>query len=225
VAGLHYNSITINLHNKHGKNTPPVDLGTPLANDPRVREALELTIDREALNQVAWDGQYTPGCTPISPVSPFYDKGRKCPARDVAKVLKDRCQLCHAAQPDFGAPMPLVTYADTQAVADGGLRMWRRMKNRIVDGTMPQNGKLTDAEKATLMNWFDAGALGSAKSCTGGTGGSAGIGGSAGSSGSSGSAGIGGSAGTSGSAGKGGTSGSAGKGGTGGTGISGPGRR
>lgn len=88
VTGLHYNSITINLHNKHGKNTPPVDLGTPLANDPRVREALDLSIDREALNQVAWEGQYTPGCTPISPVSPFYDKGRKCPVRDIAKAKK-----------------------------------------------------------------------------------------------------------------------------------------
>ena len=88
VTGLHYLSITINLHNKNGKNTPPVDLGTPLANDPRVREALELSIDREALNQVAWDGQYTPGCTPVSPVSPFYDKGRKCPTRDIAKAKK-----------------------------------------------------------------------------------------------------------------------------------------
>jgi peptide/nickel transport system substrate-binding protein len=88
VTGLHYNSITINLHNKNGKNTPPVDLGTPLANDPRVREALDLSIDREALNQVAWEGQYTPGCTPVSPVSPFYDKGRKCPVRDVAKAKK-----------------------------------------------------------------------------------------------------------------------------------------
>jgi peptide/nickel transport system substrate-binding protein len=88
VTGLAYNGLTINLHNKNGKNTPPVDLGTPLANDPRVREALELSIDREALNQVAWDGQYTPGCTPISPVSPFYDKSRKCPTRDVAKAKK-----------------------------------------------------------------------------------------------------------------------------------------
>ena len=88
VTGLAYQSITINLHNKNGKNTPPVDLATPLANDPRVREAFDLSIDREALNQVAWDGQYTPGCTPISPVSPFYDKSRKCPTRDIAKAKK-----------------------------------------------------------------------------------------------------------------------------------------
>jgi peptide/nickel transport system substrate-binding protein len=88
VTGLGYIGITINRHNKTGKFNPPGDLGTPLANDPRVREALDLSIDREALNQVAWDGQYTPGCTPISPVSPFYDKSRKCPGRDVARAKK-----------------------------------------------------------------------------------------------------------------------------------------
>jgi peptide/nickel transport system substrate-binding protein len=53
-----------------------------------VREALDLSIDRTALNQVAWDGQYTAGCTPIAPVSPFYDKSHKCPTRDVAKAKK-----------------------------------------------------------------------------------------------------------------------------------------
>src|SRR5204862_3535151 len=88
VTGLGYQGITINLHNKTGKQNPPGDLGTPLANDPRVREALELSIDREALNQVAWDGLYTTGCTAIAPISPFFDKSRKCPARDVARAQK-----------------------------------------------------------------------------------------------------------------------------------------
>ena len=89
VTGIGYSGLTINLRNKNGKPPkPPGDLGTPLANDPRIREALDLSIDRVALNQVAWDGQYTPGCTPISPVSPFADKSRKCPARDVAKAKK-----------------------------------------------------------------------------------------------------------------------------------------
>lgn len=88
VTGVGYQGITINLRNKNSKTQPPGDLGTPLANDPRVREAFELTIDREALNQVAWDGQHTPGCTPIAPISPFYDKSRKCPARDIARAKK-----------------------------------------------------------------------------------------------------------------------------------------
>jgi peptide/nickel transport system substrate-binding protein len=88
VTGLGFNSITINLRNKTGKTNPPGDLGTPLANDPRVREALELSIDREALNQVAWDGQYTVGCGPISPNSVYFDKARTCTTRDVARAKK-----------------------------------------------------------------------------------------------------------------------------------------
>ena len=88
VTGLGYQGITINIHNKTGKHAPRGDLGTPLANDGRVREAFELALDREVLNQVVWDGQYTPGCTPLSPVSPFYDKGRKCPGRDLARAKK-----------------------------------------------------------------------------------------------------------------------------------------
>jgi len=86
VTGLGYQGITINIHNKTGKHEAQGDLGTPLANDPRVREAFELSIDRNALNQVAWDGQYTPGCTPLSPISPFFDKSQKCPERNVAKA-------------------------------------------------------------------------------------------------------------------------------------------
>src|SRR5882672_5243499 len=88
VTGLGYQAITINLRNKTGKLNPPGDLGTPLANDARVREAFELSFHREAINQVAWDGLYTPGCTPIPPISIFFDKNRKCPARDVARAKK-----------------------------------------------------------------------------------------------------------------------------------------
>ncbi len=88
VTGLGYQGITINLRNKTGKRNPPGDLGTPLANDPRVREAFDLSLDREAVNQVAWDGLFTPGCTPIPPISVYFDKSRKCPARDVARAKK-----------------------------------------------------------------------------------------------------------------------------------------
>jgi peptide/nickel transport system substrate-binding protein len=88
VTGLGYQGITINLRNKTGKQNPPGDLGTPLANDARVREAFDLSIDRDALNQVAWDGLYTPGCTSIPPISVYFDKSLKCPVRDVARAKK-----------------------------------------------------------------------------------------------------------------------------------------
>jgi peptide/nickel transport system substrate-binding protein len=88
VTGLGFSSITINLRNKTGKTNPPGDLGTPLANDPRVRQAFELSLDRDAIVQVAYDGLYTVGCGPISPNSIFFDKTRTCPKRDVARAKK-----------------------------------------------------------------------------------------------------------------------------------------
>ena len=33
---------------------------------------------------------------------------------DVAEVLHESCQTCHAAPPAAGVPLSLVTYADTQ---------------------------------------------------------------------------------------------------------------
>jgi len=110
VTGIAYTGVTINLRNKTGKTQPPGDLGTPLANDPRVREAFDLSLDREAINQVAWDGQYTPGCTPISPVSPFHDKTRKCPGRDLAKAK----QLLAAAGLPNGYAFELTIVNDPQ---------------------------------------------------------------------------------------------------------------
>jgi peptide/nickel transport system substrate-binding protein len=110
VTGIAYTGVTINLHNKTGKTQPAGDLGTPLANDPRVREAFELSLDRAAINQVAWDGQYTPGCTPISPVSPFYDKARKCPGRDVTRAK----QLLAAAGLPNGYAFELTVVNDPQ---------------------------------------------------------------------------------------------------------------
>jgi peptide/nickel transport system substrate-binding protein len=147
VTGIGYNGITINLHNKNGKPPkPPGDLGTPLANDPRVREALDLSIDREALNKVAWDGQNTPGCTPISPVSPFFDKTRKCPVRDVAKAKK----LLADAGLAGGYSFEMVIINDPQ----------QRRVGEVLQGMVKEAGfnvTLKPSEFASALNDNDAG--------------------------------------------------------------------
>jgi peptide/nickel transport system substrate-binding protein len=146
VTGLGYQGITINIANKTGKQNPPGDLGTPLANDPRVREALELAIDREALNQVAWDGQYTPGCTPISPASPFFDRTRKCPGRDVARAR----QLLAAAGLTGGHSVEMTIVNNPQ----------QRRVGEIIQGMAREAGfnvTLRPAEFASALKESDAG--------------------------------------------------------------------
>jgi peptide/nickel transport system substrate-binding protein len=65
-------------------NGPKAD--NPLGKDPRVRRALELSIDRAVLNQVVFNGEFVPGNQWISPQHPYYQADFPIPKRDVAKA-------------------------------------------------------------------------------------------------------------------------------------------
>jgi peptide/nickel transport system substrate-binding protein len=94
VTGLGYTGITTNLDNgPRAKN--------PLGQDAHVRQALELSIDRNALNQVVFNGLFQPGNQWVPPGSPYYIKSMPIPERDVAKAK----QLLQAAN----APHPTIT--------------------------------------------------------------------------------------------------------------------
>jgi peptide/nickel transport system substrate-binding protein len=94
ITSLAYDGITINTGNgERAKN--------PLGQDKRVREALELAIDRQALNQVVFNGEFAPGNQWEPPSSPWYVKELPIPKRDVAKAKA----LLAAA----GVPKPAIT--------------------------------------------------------------------------------------------------------------------
>jgi peptide/nickel transport system substrate-binding protein len=54
--------------------------------DARIRRAFELSIDRAAINQVVYEGMYTPTRQPIPPASSFHLKNFDPPARDVNRA-------------------------------------------------------------------------------------------------------------------------------------------
>jgi len=84
---LGYQGLTINIGNSNGIGNPLKSLGTPLAKDPRVRQALALSIDRDALVKSLFGGLNTVACSPISPKSEFTsDAAQVCPAHDPAKA-------------------------------------------------------------------------------------------------------------------------------------------
>jgi peptide/nickel transport system substrate-binding protein len=66
VTGLGYMGLTYNIAN--GSVSPD----NPFAKDARVREAFSLALDRDAINQVVFEGQYTPSNQAFSPVSPYH---------------------------------------------------------------------------------------------------------------------------------------------------------
>ena len=103
VVSLAYDGITINLNNgERAKN--------PLGQDKRVREALELAIDRTALNQVVFNGEFAPGNQWEPPSSPWYVKSLPIPARDVGKA-KSLLAAAGAPHPSFTMMVPNGTEA------------------------------------------------------------------------------------------------------------------
>jgi peptide/nickel transport system substrate-binding protein len=79
VASLGYTGITINVGNGPQANTP-------LGRDARLREAFDLAIDREALNQVVNNGLFTITAQAVPPASPFYVQSIAAPARNLERA-------------------------------------------------------------------------------------------------------------------------------------------
>jgi peptide/nickel transport system substrate-binding protein len=77
VVGIGYQGITINVGKGAGWRNA-------LGEEARLREAMELAIDRDALNQVVFEGQFMPGNQWVPPTNRFYDKAHPVPKRDIA---------------------------------------------------------------------------------------------------------------------------------------------
>jgi peptide/nickel transport system substrate-binding protein len=75
---LGYLGLTINIANDKTKGA--------LSQSVKVRQALDLSIDREALNQVVFNGEFTPGNQWVSPVHPYYQKSFPIQPRNVEKA-------------------------------------------------------------------------------------------------------------------------------------------
>lgn len=71
-----YQGITVNLANGDRANTP-------FGQDHRVRRAFSLALDREAINQVVFDGVYATGNQHVPPNSPWYNPAFPLEGRDI----------------------------------------------------------------------------------------------------------------------------------------------
>jgi peptide/nickel transport system substrate-binding protein len=78
---LGYQGLTMNIANGDRAKTP-------FGQDARVRQAFELSLDRDAINQVVYNGEYLVGNQWVSPNNPYYQKDLPVPKRDVAKAKK-----------------------------------------------------------------------------------------------------------------------------------------
>ncbi|ANN76983.1 ABC transporter substrate-binding protein [Bordetella flabilis] len=79
VTGLGYQSFSVNVANG-------ARADNPLGKDKRVREALDLAIDRDAINEVVGEGMFQPAYQPFPPASFAYDKRFERKGRDPKKA-------------------------------------------------------------------------------------------------------------------------------------------
>jgi peptide/nickel transport system substrate-binding protein len=77
APGLAVSHLMVNVGNGEKANSP-------LGKDARLRRAFELSIDRNVINRVAFNGEYTADNQMIPPSDPYHSKAHPIPARNIA---------------------------------------------------------------------------------------------------------------------------------------------
>ncbi len=141
ATSIGYQGITINIGNVAGVNEPFGQREAPIAQDPRVREAFELSLDRAAINDVVYGGRYQADCSPLSPESPYRPEGLECSERDV-----DRAR---ALLEEAGAttPVPVSLMMSTDPVT---LRL-----GQVIQGMANEAGFEVTAEPTEFVTSLD----------------------------------------------------------------------
>jgi len=139
ITEIGYQGLTINV----GKSDKAQQ--NPLGKDARVREALELTLDRQGLVQVVMDNEAQVGNQWVAPTNGWYAKNVPVPKRDVERA-KALLKEAGVSRPSFTLVAP--TTSDAQRLAVVIQSMAREAGFDV---------KIQAAEFATSLNMADKG--------------------------------------------------------------------
>jgi peptide/nickel transport system substrate-binding protein len=146
VTSLGYQGITINVSNSNGAGKPGQIVDNPLAQHPELRQAFDLSLDRDVINKVVFQGQYVPACTPISPVNPLAPD-IPCPSRDIAKAKQLVAQS--------GVPTPIPVTLVVEAANSEATRLGTVIQSMAKEAGFDVNLKAT--EFTTALEQAEAG--------------------------------------------------------------------
>ena len=144
---LGYLGLTINVAKDKNKG--------PLSQSEKVRQALDLSIDREALNQVVFNGEFTPGNQWVSPEHPYYQKAFPIGKRDVAKA-KALLKETGAALPvavDLMVPKGAENEAVAQVIQSMAAEAGFDLKIRVVEFATTFKQAQAGEFQAFLIGW------------------------------------------------------------------------
>ena len=144
---LGYQGITLNIGNDKAKG--------PLSQSAKVRQALDLSIDREAINQVVFNGEFMPGNQWVNPEHPYYQKAFPIRPRDVekAKVLLKEAGTTPPVSVDFMVPKGAETEAVAQVVQSMAAEAGFDMKIRVTEFATSLKQAEAGEYQAYLLAW------------------------------------------------------------------------
>ena len=141
-----YQGLTLNLANG------PAGTDGPFGKSPKARQALEASIDREALNQVVFNGEALPGNQWISPRNPYYQEKFPVQKRDVgkAKKLLDEAGLKAPVVVDFMVPNNPESRQAAEVIQSMAAESGFDMKIRVTEFAT----SLKEAEQGRFQAYF-----------------------------------------------------------------------
>jgi len=144
---LGYFGLTINIANDKSKGS--------LSQSEKVRQALDLSIDREAINQVVFNGEFTPGNQWVSPEHPYYQKTFPIPKRDVtkAKALLKEAGVALPVTVDLMAPKGAENEAVAQVIQSMAAEAGFDLKIRLIEFATSFKQAQAGEFQAFLIGW------------------------------------------------------------------------
>jgi peptide/nickel transport system substrate-binding protein len=148
ALGLGYMGLDINVGNgEQSKN--------PLGSAAKVRQALDYAIDRDALNQVVFNGEFVPGNQWVSPENPYYQTAFPVGKRDIAKAkaLLKEAGVTVPFDVDFMVPKGAEPQAVAEVIQAMAAEAGIMMKIRVTEFATSLKAAEAGEYQAYLLAW------------------------------------------------------------------------
>ena len=144
---LGYQGVTLNVGKDKAKGA--------LSQSAKVRQALDLSIDREAINQVVFNGEFKPGNQWVNPDHPYYQKAFPVRPRDIAKAkaLLKEAGVAAPVGVDFMVPKGAETEAVAQVIQSMAAEAGFDMKIRVTEFATSLKQAEAGEYQAYMLAW------------------------------------------------------------------------
>ena len=127
----------------------------PLGQSAKVRQALSYAIDREALIQVVFNGEFVPGNQWVNPEHPYFQKDFPVPKRDVAKAkaLMKEAGVSGRVTVDFMVPKGPEQQAAAEVIQAMAAEIGIDMKIRVTEFATSLKQAEIGEYQAFFLDW------------------------------------------------------------------------